>query len=96
MFPYLWTKVTVPGMPGEHLLSTWLGGYTQGDSWRLSTRIVKEELTPQGFVFTTESGSTYTCNPNARGMNHLSESIARKYKLIEVIPNEGKSTEAND
>lgn len=48
---------------GEYhlLVSGWSGGYTTGDSWRISANITHVEIRDDSYVATTYTGSKYRC-----------------------------------
>lgn len=41
----------------------WYGGYTSGDSWKLSSGVVKHYKKDGSLYFENYSGSIYICNP---------------------------------
>lgn len=43
----------------------WYGGYTQGDSWKLSSGITAMEEFEDRYEFTNSSGSLYVCYKGA-------------------------------
>jgi hypothetical protein len=58
------------------ILGGWLGGYLDGDSWRLNSGISKVEKEGDTFKFHGYSGSIYICRERSYGTTMLSNSIA--------------------
>jgi hypothetical protein len=53
-------KVTPPeGEVSYKLFATWVGGYTQGDSWRINSGIVEVKEVDNLLIFKGHSGSVY-------------------------------------
>ena len=44
------------------VLAGWSGGYLDGDSWKLNSRIVKVEVHDNYYDFIGETGSVYRCH----------------------------------
>lgn len=59
----------------KRILSGWLGGYLDGDSWRYSSRIVEESSNNTHYTFTTNSGSVYHCRCSAEGLTSSTSSV---------------------
>lgn len=55
---------------GLIILSSWLGSYTSGESWRLSTPLVHMSHSTHGehYLARTKSGSAYRVNKKLYGM----------------------------
>lgn len=51
--------------PHYRVLAGWSGGYTQGDSWRMNSGIVRVEQDDHNFYFYGHSGSSYQCRRTA-------------------------------
>ena len=47
----------------------WYGGYTQGDSWKLSSGITEAQEFDNRWEFKNHSGSLYICYKNANRMS---------------------------
>lgn len=47
----------------------WYGGYTQGDSWKLSSGIVEATEYDNRWEFKNHSGSVYVCYKNSNRMS---------------------------
>ncbi|MDC7248620.1 MAG: hypothetical protein PQJ49_01715 [Sphaerochaetaceae bacterium] len=82
--------------PIYKVFATWVGGYLNGDRWRLNSGIVK--VTQEGDLinFYGDSGSCYTCHVKTYGTNGYSQGVldnifaqANKQKIsIEVLPHD--------
>lgn len=57
----------------------WVGGYTQGDSWKLSSGVVGTEDRDDYWEFTNHSGSVYRCYKHAQGMSGYMTSIYQSW-----------------
>lgn len=51
------------------VLGSWYGGYTQGDSWRLSSGLERIEQDGDVLSMHNFSGSVYKVNKNSEGMH---------------------------
>lgn len=49
------------------VFATWSSGYTQGDSWKINSGIVRVEEMVNYFDFYGASGSCYHCKKNSYG-----------------------------
>lgn len=94
--PDNWVLLRVDNTEGVfyNILSGWSGGYTTGDSWRLSSRVT--EITDNGNCYTiyTESGSVYTCGKNAYCLRmnnvHIWEQLKRVHGDVVSMVDEEK------
>lgn len=62
------------------VLAGWRGGYLDGDSYRVSSRVegIKEK---KGYLeVTTKSGATYICHKHSNGLTLLTSSIITKWE----------------
>jgi len=94
--PDNWVKLKVTMKDGEvvhKILCGTSGGYTTGDSWRLSSEPQGEpEDTGTHLVFTTRSGNEYYCHKESQcvRMNcaHILQQLKEhpKVKKVEVVP----------
>lgn len=72
-------KITSPDLTQYKILGGWSGGYLDGDSWRLSSRIVSIQQPGDGWqVFHNDSGSVYECQESHYGLNHHTAQIYNK------------------
>ena len=63
------------------VLGGWSGGYLDGDSWRLSSGLLRIEDDPEDpnyYLMHNHSGSIYRCHKNAEGTNSVSGYILSK------------------
>ena len=60
--PDNWILIRVPDdEPYYMLLSGWSGGYTTGNSWRISAKIIGVDKQTDSYIVTTYTGSKYRC-----------------------------------
>lgn len=57
------------------VLAGWYGGYTQGDSWKLSSGIEGLEVGDKLYTMPQSSGSTYICHKNNERMSGLMSGV---------------------
>lgn len=50
------------------ILGGWVGGYLNGDSWRLNSGVEKVELDNDLYKFYGSSGSVYNCHKSGYGL----------------------------
>ncbi len=63
------------------VFAMWSGGYLDGDSWRLSTRIMVIENEEDHWLFKTKSGTTYKCHKSAQGVTGYGAMVMQAYEL---------------
>lgn len=79
--PDLWVIIKITNdqlrAPIYKVLATWLGGYLDGDYWRLNSGIARVEEDEDNYMFYGYSGSCYVCNKNERayGTNSFSRGV---------------------
>lgn len=61
------------------VLASWSGSYTNGDSWKLSSGVVKIIKTDSGYEFINNSGSIYFCSAGMYGMTTYTSSIYQNF-----------------
>ena len=61
------------------VLASWSGSYTNGDSWKLSSGVVKIIKTDSGYEFINNSGSIYFCSAGMYGMTMYTSSIYQNF-----------------
>ena len=81
--PDKWVIVEITRKDGashRRVLGSWYGGFTQGDSWRMSSGV--EEVIDDGDYFRIKntSGSTYHCHKKANGMSGYSMGVLASYQ----------------
>ena len=77
-YPDKWVVLNFKEADGatyRKVFASWYGGFTTGDSWKLSSEIESVEETDNMFEFHCCSGSTYYCYKNAQGMSAYSTGI---------------------
>jgi hypothetical protein len=74
------------------ILSGNYGGYTGGNDWRLSSRVVKAEETDFGYVVETVSGSTYRLGLGALGFTSDTSRLAQQWSADNAKPDATKFT----
>lgn len=52
----------------DKVFAGWYGGFTSGDSWKLSSGITETKEFEDRYEFVNHSGSTYICHKSAEGM----------------------------
>lgn len=71
--PDRWVVVEItppaPDTPYRKLFAGWMGGYTYGDSWRLSSNILRVETFDDRYEFHSKTGSIYKCGKSLQGMS---------------------------
>jgi hypothetical protein len=73
--PDKWVIIKIKESDNYKVLGSWSGGYLDGDSWRLSSGIVKIEEKGDYFLIRNHSGSTYKCHKKMAGMNVIASSV---------------------
>jgi hypothetical protein len=69
-----WVVVKLPlGSEGHfyRVMGGWRGGYVGGDSWRMSSRIVRVEKQGAIWLFYAETGSIYHCHAKTYSMKGM-------------------------
>ena len=82
------------GVKTQKILSSWYGGWTGADSWRLSSGITEVEVLEDSYIIKNESGSVYTCFKKRYGMSFYAmtvlEDIKKQAKITMVKLYESK------
>ena len=75
--PDAWVLVELEaqGKKITKVLAGWYGGYTQGDSWKLSSGVEKIEEDGDQWIFTNHSGSVYRCHRHTERMSGYMSSV---------------------
>lgn len=75
--PDRWAVVEFDSEHGKirKVLASWYGGYTGGDSWKLSSGITRVDDMDNRYEFLNESGSLYICYKHSYGMSGYTSSI---------------------
>jgi len=87
-------EVNHEGEQFQKVLSGWSGGYLDGDSWRLSSRIktIDIKINQDFYTVETESGSAYTLWKSRQGLlmsnsgiyNQLKEKFGDSVEMVEL------------
>jgi hypothetical protein len=97
--PDKWVVVKITGKetpPVHKVFACWVGGYLDGDSWKLNSGITKVSEKTDYYFFDGSSGSCYACRKGMYGtssygqgvLNNLIDKIERAGGTIEVLPQE--------
>ena len=80
--PDRWVVLEITSDEGVHrkILSAWLGGYADGDSWRMSSAIADETEMKHYNEYVTESGSTYRCLHAHEGLTDITRNILEQLR----------------
>jgi hypothetical protein len=75
--PDVWVVLEIQGTSGVicKILAGWYGGFTAGNSWKLSSGIEKIEQDDDFYVMPNTSGSIYHCHRNNYGMSGYTNNI---------------------
>jgi len=97
--PDKWVVVKITAKDQEtiyKIFATWLGGYLDGDAWKMNSGITKVEKTDDYLLFYGHSGSCYECAPSERtyGTNYYTQGVldgiiskgAELGHLVEIMP----------
>jgi hypothetical protein len=80
--PDLWVIIQLTSEKGTHerVFASWYGGFTSGDSWKMSSGI--ESVTRDGVVFVMPqtSGSIYRCHKNNYGTSGYGGAVLSSYQ----------------
>lgn len=97
--PARWQIIKITDDKGEDLYKvygTWLGGYLDGDSWRVNSGITNIEEDEEFYIVHGYSGSIYKCGKNnygttGYGMNVMYDMIEKAKEInfnIEILSEE--------
>lgn len=80
--PDYWVVIKVPfeGALQYRVLVAWSGGYIHGNSWRLSSPVVKAIKDGKYYNFENKSGSCYICHRDRYGLHFGSVGTYEKLK----------------
>ncbi len=74
------------------IIGSWYGGYTGGDSWKISSGITNVDVLEDHFSVTNHSGSIYKFGKTGYGMSNYTASVVYSY-LTKM--NEGATAKHN-
>lgn len=91
--PHRWVvlEMCYNGKTTYKVFAGWYGGFTEGDSWKLNSGIVKAQYTQHGINFTGHTGSVYECHTNKYAMSSYMATVLQGW-LSKIDPNVGKIT----
>jgi hypothetical protein len=81
--PDRWVLVKIQAVghePYYRVLASWYGGFTQGDSWKLSSGVEKSIDHGTHYEFPQSSGSIYMCHKGAHGMSMYTSGVFANFK----------------
>lgn len=73
-------KMTRGDEVNRRVLGGWYGGYGGGDSWRLSSGIVDEQIMGDEVKITNHSGSVYYCHRDAYGLSGYMQQMLTQWQ----------------
>lgn len=68
-------KITDKEQTIYKVLAGWVGGYLEGDSWKLNSGITKIEMDGDYYLFSGNSGSVYKCHKAAYSFTKLTAAM---------------------
>jgi hypothetical protein len=71
--PDRWVVVKLPD--GHKVFATWLGGYLDGDAWKMNSGIKSVTEDEQYYYFHGFSGSIYKCHKSSYGTSGYSQGV---------------------
>ena len=78
--PDRWMIIKIGGdIPHYKLFGSWIGGYVQGDSWRMNSGIVDVIEEDDYYGFIGKSGTTYACYKDNYGATSYGLQVAQEY-----------------
>ncbi len=92
--PDNWVVIKFKGDdPHYRILAGWSGGYTQSDSWRMNSGIVRVEETQFVYKFYGSTGSCYVCSKNSYCLRtnnaYIWSALQERYgEKVELMPEE--------
>ena len=63
-----WVVLKLPNNQGYKIFGQWVGGYLNGDNWRLNSGITKVEEHDDFYLFYGVSNSVYECHKKNYGI----------------------------
>jgi hypothetical protein len=70
----------IDGNYTHRVFASWYGGYLNGDSWRMSSGIVKITDNGDHWSIDNHSGSVYNCAKNKNKLSSYTQSILYSYQ----------------
>ena len=81
--PDRWVLVKIQAVghePYYRVFAGWYGGFTHGDSWKLSSGVEKSIDHNTHYEFPQSSGSVYLCHKGSHGMSAYMMSVFANFK----------------
>lgn len=75
-------RITSVNTSVDKVLAGWHGGYLDGDSWKLSSGVVRTEEFDDRYEFTNHSGSLYVCYKTREQMSGI---MSTQYSYYEKM-----------
>ena len=94
-------RLSNDGKVHYRVFAAWVGGYLDGDSWKLNSGVTQLKETKTHFLFEGSSGSVYKCSKKSYGstgygfgvLNNLITKSLEQGTIIEVLPEETDFTQ---
>lgn len=85
--PNRWVVVTLSkgDRSVKKVLAGWCGGYTDSDSWKLSSGITDISSDEDYYIIKNASGSVYKCRKDNEGLTGLTAKMLQDMKKLEGI-----------
>jgi hypothetical protein len=81
--PDNWVILKIGGnTPHYRVLGGWIGGYLNGNSWRLNSGIKRHDFDGDYWNFYGSSGSCYDCHIDSYHMNSLMADVYEHLKSV--------------
>lgn len=80
--PDRWVVAELVNQKGEKILKIfggYYGGFSYGDSWKLSSGITNTARTDGRYKFVNESGSVYVCDEASYGMSAYMQQVCASF-----------------
>jgi len=94
--PHRWLVVKLTNEETFYkLFGSWMGGYLDGDRWKMNSGIVKVEEDDEHYYFYGHSGSVYKCHKKGYGSTSYTQSVLdgiishgkeKKNTIVEILP----------
>lgn len=79
--PDKWVIIKLTSHVGTHyrVVGSWYGGYTSGDSWKISSGIEAAHYEDYKYIFPQTSSSIYHCDEDNYGMSFYTQEVLISY-----------------
>ena len=89
-----WVLIKITGdEPHYRIFGSWRGSYTEGESWRMNSGVIKVREDDDFYYFKGYSGSEYKCRKDGYGnLGLYSETVVSDYEknsadMLKIIKN---------